>query len=112
MIHDHPKYPNTPGSKGSAGTSREAADAIAPKLGRLQALVLGAIKSTGNDGLTADETATRLGMQRWSCQPRTSELQARGLIVDSGKRRKNETGKNAIVWVVAERQGDLFGGEA
>jgi hypothetical protein len=39
-------------------------------------------------------------MDRWSIQPRTSELRRKGLIRDSGKRRQNATGKSAIVWVV------------
>jgi len=38
-------------------------------------------------------------MDRWSIQPRTSELKRKGLIMDSGQRRPNCTGKLAIVWV-------------
>jgi hypothetical protein len=40
-------------------------------------------------------------MDRWSIQPRTSELKRKGLIRDSGQRRPNCTGKKAIVWTAA-----------
>jgi hypothetical protein len=94
-------YPDAPGHRGVC-TSVEAADAIAPNLGRLQRLVLGVIKGRGARGATADECAAALSMDRWSTQPRTSELRRKGLIVDSGQRRRNETRKNAIVWVVPQ----------
>jgi len=96
------RYPNRPGFKGPAETGREAADRVADKCGRLQQLSLEAIRRAGERGLTADETAEALEMQRWSVQPRLSELAARRRIVDSGSRRANVTGRNAIVWVVPE----------
>jgi hypothetical protein len=40
-------------------------------------------------------------MDRWSIQPRTTELKRKGLIRDSGQRRPNSTGKQAIVWIAA-----------
>jgi hypothetical protein len=98
-------YPDHPGSKGSSETSGEAADAIAPAAGRLQRLALAAIRDAGDHGLTADELAAALNMTRWSIQPRTSELRRKSLIVDSGKRRLNASGRRAIVWVaVAEAE--------
>ncbi len=93
-------YPNAPGHR-NVGTSIAAADALAPKLGRLQRLAHEAIREAGLAGLTADELAERLGMDRWSIQPRTSELRRKGLIRDSGRRRPNSTGKMAIVWIAA-----------
>ncbi|MEQ8707951.1 MAG: hypothetical protein RIC36_03110 [Rhodospirillales bacterium] len=59
------------------------------------------IRDAGKHGLTADELAARLGMDRWSIQPRTSELRCKGLIRDSGQRRPNATGKLAIVWTAS-----------
>ncbi|MBS3929057.1 MAG: hypothetical protein KGZ65_12920 [Sphingomonadales bacterium] len=93
-------YPDAPGHR-NAETSIAAADAIAPKLGRLQRMSERAIRDAGENGLTADELAARLDMDRWSIQPRTSELRRKGLIRDSGQRRPNCTGKLAIVWVGA-----------
>ena len=91
-------YPDTPGHR-NVDTSIAAANALAPKLGRLQRMAEAAIREAGLYGLTADERAARLGMDRWSIQPRTSELRRKGLIRDSGLRRPNATGKQAIVWI-------------
>lgn len=96
-----PEYPDAPGHRGIA-TSIEAAESIAPKLGRLQRLALGAIASRGAVGLTADELAEELGTDRWSVQPRTSELRRKLMIVDSGLRRRNASGKRAIVWTLPQ----------
>lgn len=95
-------YPDTPGHR-KVEASIAAALALAPKLGRLQHMAQSAIYEAGATGLTADELARRLNMNRYSIQPRTSELRRKGLICDSGKRRKNATGKAAIVWIAPER---------
>lgn len=92
-------YPDAPGHRG-VDTSVASANALAPKLGRLQRLAETTIRAPGPDGLTADELATRLDMERWSIQPRTTELSRKGMIRDSGRRRRNVTGKSAIVWIV------------
>ena len=89
-------YPDAPGHR-NVETSISAANDLAPKLGRLQRMAQGAIREAGWIGLTADELAARLAMDRWSIQPRTSELKRKGLIRDSGQRRPNCTGKAAIV---------------
>ena len=93
-------YPEAPGHR-LVETSVAAADDFAPKLGRLQRIAEATIRDAGLRGLTADELAARLDMDRWSIQPRTSELKRKGLIRDSGRRRPNGTGKLAIVWTVA-----------
>lgn len=91
-------YPDTPGHR-NVDTSIAAANAIAPALGRLQHIALVAIRCAGSRGLTADELASHLGLRRWTIQPRTTELKRKGRIRDSGQRRLNCTGKQAIVWV-------------
>ena len=96
------RYPDAPGHR-HVDTSIEAADAIAPDLGRLQRLAETEIRAAGDAGLTADELAARLKLERWSVQPRTTELSRKGFIRDSGLRRQNVTGKRAIVWVTATR---------
>jgi hypothetical protein len=93
-------YPDAPEHR-NVDTSIAAAEALAPKLGRLQRLAQAAISDAGANGLAVDELAARLGWDRWSVQPRTSELKHKGLIRDSGQRRPNCTGKLAIVWVTA-----------
>ncbi len=94
-------YPDSPGHR-HIDTSMEAAEALAPKLGRLQRMAERTIRAAGDHGLTADELATRLNMDRYSIQPRTSELRRKGVIRDSGKRRPNSTGKRAIVWTASK----------
>lgn len=102
MLNDNEAiYPDVAGHRG-VDTSVSAAADINGKLGRLQALVLAAIRSAGAGGLTADEVAERLHMDRWSVQPRTSELRAKRLIADSGQRRTNASAKKAICWVTPE----------
>jgi DNA-binding MarR family transcriptional regulator len=99
------EYPDAPGHRG-VDTSREAAEAFAPKLGRLQKLALEAIRSRGPFGLTADELAETLGLDRYSIQPRSTELRRKRLIEDSGLRRFNATGRRAIVWITPEYRRD------
>lgn len=95
-----PRYPDAPGFKGSAETGREAAEAIAPKLGRLQRLVRELVEVRAGQGITPEEAADVTGQDRVSLQPRFSELRAKGVIADSGRRRRNpSSGKAAIVWV-------------
>lgn len=93
-------FPDTPGHR-RADTSVAAANALVPNLGRLQRMALEAIREAGWLGLTADELASRIGLDRSTIQPRTSELKRKGLIRDSGQRRPNATGKLAIVWIAA-----------
>ena len=93
-----PNYPDSPGHRG-VETSIEAAEALAPKLGRLQRMAEQAIFNAGPAGLTADELAEQLELDRYSIQPRTTELKRKGLVVDSGTRRLNASGKRAVVWV-------------
>jgi hypothetical protein len=92
------KYPHKAGFKQNS-TSAKAAQKI-EKSGRastLRTLALNAIKSS-IFGFTADETANALNESILAIRPRLSELKQRGLILDTGIRRKNESGVNAIVW--------------
>ena len=89
-------YPDTPGAKRD-GTSAEAADAIAGRAPNLRAAALAAIKAS--DGLTADEVAGVLGdLSILSIRPRVAELARLGCVEDSGARRRNHSGRPAIVW--------------
>lgn len=98
-------HPDVPGHRG-VDTSIAAAEDLAFKLGGLQRLAHRAIAAHGPSGLTVDELGEVVDSPRWSIQPRTSELKRKGLIVDSGLRRRNCTGKAAIVWVTPEHKRD------
>lgn len=97
MKHDH-RYPARAGHQG-IDTSASAAASLASGLGYLQAKVFRAIAEAGTHGLTTNELADLLRIDRGSVQPRTSELRAKGSIRDSLQRRLNANGKKAIVWV-------------
>jgi len=70
------------------------------KTGQIRDQVLEAIRAMGSEGLTTNECAMLLDIDKGTVQPRTSELRAEFSIIDSGARRRNESGKNAIVWTV------------
>ena len=106
-------YPHAAGFKGTAETSRQAAEAMAPRLGRLQRMVAEAVKARGVYGLTPEEMAEQHNIDRVSVQPRFSELKLKGLIVDSGRRRSNASSKKkAVVWVAKEHAPAREGGAA
>lgn len=92
-------YPANPGFK-SAGTSQEAAQAIAGHAKTLRALVLSEIAATPA-GLSADAVADRLGASILSVRPRVSELHRSGEIRKSDERAKNASGMAAAVWIVS-----------
>lgn len=90
-------YPHAPGYK-REGTSSEAAHAVKSKADTLREKVLRVLSFAA---LTADEVAQRLGESVLSVRPRLSELSARGLISETGARRRNASGKMASVWRAA-----------
>jgi len=77
-------------------TSRDAAKSIAPHLERLEAEVLGWLRWHG--GATADEIEQHTGLAGNTVRPRLVALRARGLVCDSGERRKTRSGRAAVVW--------------
>jgi predicted ArsR family transcriptional regulator len=89
-------YPQSPGFK-ARETSRAAAESVS-NAACVRGKVLRAIRRLGD--ATADEVAAHLNIDRLTVRPRCSELSAMGKIIDSGVRRKNGSGRNAIAWVV------------
>lgn len=87
-------YPNHAGYK-QLTTAKDAADSIEPHAKILREQVLNVLKMRS---MTADEVAEWLGESILSIRPRLSELKTKELIVDTGIRRKNVSGKKAIVW--------------
>ncbi len=93
-------YPHGPGWQGTA-TSKEAAEAIAHRLGRLHRVTIAALL----DGpKTVDEvTQWAKGWIR-TYSARLSELRALGLVEPSGERRPSAAGRPSVVWrVIPER---------
>ncbi|ALJ15333.1 hypothetical protein [Sphingopyxis macrogoltabida] len=88
-------YPHAPGAQ-DRDTSRAAAAEIAPETPQLRARALAVVERS--NGLTADEVAGKLGLSILSIRPRLTELSRLGKVRDSGQRRPNVSGRNAIVW--------------
>lgn len=94
LLSWQPRYPVTPGASRD-DTSQAAAEAMRPRAGILRAKVLACLKQKA---LTVHECASLLKETVPAVQPRFSELRALDLIVDSGERRVNDSGRKAIVW--------------
>ncbi len=88
-----PSAPHVAGSD----TSRDAARAIRPALGDLQARVLECLRTRG--GLTDEQIQDALGMAPSTQRPRRVELERAGYARDSGERRSTRSGRRAVVWV-------------
>lgn len=89
-------YPDRPGFK-RAGTSEEAAAAIAPKAQNLRDRVLAALTEAPG---TPEQVSERLCVPVMSLRPRFSELFAKGAIEDTGRRDRAQGGRQAIIWRV------------
>jgi predicted ArsR family transcriptional regulator len=95
MNHDLFTYPHAPGFK-ARDTARDSAEAMKPRAPTIRDRILGLL--TPAFQCTPDEAADILGISILSVRPRFSELEKMGKIVDSGERRRNESGHKAIVW--------------
>jgi hypothetical protein len=81
-------------------TSHEAAAAVTPGLRELQIVVARHAKRCGERGFTDLEMEEALGDSGSTYRTRRSELTARNVILDSGRRRTHgESGRQRIVWL-------------
>ena len=90
-------YPEAPGYKGTSDTARAAAAGIAGKVGTLRDRVLHEL--CVREG-TPEQIAARMREPVMNIRPRLSELRAKGLVEDTGKRGTAMGGRLAIVWRV------------
>ena len=88
--------PTLPFQKHSA-TSRAAAESVV-NAGTLRALVRDFI-ATSEDGATDEEVQTALGLAGNCQRPRRRELQKAGHVIDSGRTRATQSGRQAVVWI-------------
>lgn len=91
------RYPNRPGYA-PRDTSKAAALAIEPRAPRLAQQILELISRAPH---TCFEIETATGLSHQTASARIRELNLKGLITDSGLRRKTGSGRNAIVWRAA-----------
>lgn len=90
------RYPDVPGFK-EGTTSKDAADAIKSRVGRLRDRALEIIRKSPS---TADEVAFAMGETVLAIRPRITELRSMGKIEKAGLRRENASGCKAHVWRV------------
>lgn len=89
-------YPHRPGWR-AEGTSREAAEGIAPKAKPLRERVLAELRQAPG---SPEQLAKRLGEPVMNIRPRLSEASKLGLVRDSGKRGRAQGGRMAIIWEI------------
>jgi hypothetical protein len=87
---------DTAGNHRGVETSISAAELAALTSNHLRYVVHKALCEQGDH--TVDEVCAIAGYPRYSLQPRFTELRKKGLIRDTGLRRRNVSGANAIVW--------------
>lgn len=90
-------YPASPGFK-EPTTSKDAARAVSASAPLIREKVFAAIREAGLHGLTPDETAAKIGESILAVRPRFSELAKAQRIVETGERRRNESGLRAKAW--------------
>lgn len=96
------KYPDigAPGyHQGAPDTSKNAAALVADAAASRSALAGRFVFERGRRGATADEVAEAHDWERYSSRPRLAELHKRGVIIDSGERRKGVSGRSQVVWI-------------
>ena len=80
-------------------TSRAAARQIEHRSATLKDRVLRCIESAGSHGMTDEEIQRALFMGGNTQRPRRRELEQACQISDSGRSRKNRSGRYATVWI-------------
>jgi len=96
MTETYDLFGGAPPSVKHSATSVSAAEEIEPSVGRLQALVLAELKTNGPG--TDEELMERTGLAPNTLRPRRRELQLKGLVGDSGRRKPTKSGRAAVLW--------------
>jgi len=91
-----------PSSSNAPETSDQAAAAIAPASETIAFKVLEYLRERGPAGATDEEVHQDLRLGIRTAVPRRWELCEKGLVKDSGLRRKVESGNYAVVWTVVD----------
>ena len=95
-------YGGMPPHQVGRDTSLEAAKKVKPLVGGKAAQVLDCLRKAGDRGLTDREIQRALVMPVSTEVPRRRELVLKGLVKDSGQRRRTPTGYKATVWVIVD----------
>lgn len=85
-------------------TQRKAAERKRPRSGTQQALILDLITVYG--GLTDEQIEELTGHSHQSASAARNALMNKGWVLDSGQRRKNRNGNEAIIWIANTERGE------
>jgi len=83
-------------------TSRAAAESVKHSAASMRSQILQLLRTRADLGLTCDDVEVYRGYRHQTASARIRELSLSGHIRNSGKTRKTRSGREAIVWVVAE----------
>lgn len=95
------RYPNVPGAN-ARDTSKQAAERVKPNVAALRQRLLAELQVRGSTGATCDELEQALNLSHQTASARLREMNLKGAIVDSAKRRNTRSGRAAIVWHAKE----------
>lgn len=84
--------------------STEAYASVASTTANLRRRVVSFIRMRGAFGATSDEIEAFSGVAHQTISARITEAKARGLLIDSGLRRKTRSGRTAAVLITPEHK--------
>jgi hypothetical protein len=97
------QYPNAPWAKsGSPQTAFDAAASMKEAAAPIRENVFDVVKLAAGYGATGDNVAGHLCLHVTQVRSRLSELHSAGKIVESGRTRIGESGRQTTVWVLPE----------
>jgi len=79
-------------------TSKQAAESVVDKLGKLQDIVLCYAIGRASEGFTDEMLSDWFGCRGSTYRTRRAELTAQGLIVPTRRRARLSSGRHAVVW--------------
>lgn len=98
VLFDHTTWPRPAAGRNAPSTSRAAGDSMQQHATRLARQIWDYLKDHGP--ATCAEAQQALGLSHQTCSARFNELKRKGLIHDTGAKRKTPSGRAAVVWSV------------
>jgi hypothetical protein len=92
-------YGGKPPSVRGSDTSEAAAESVKHDAQHLRAACYVHVLASGDVGVTCDEVEVIMEGRHQTISPRIRELVSEGRIIDSGRRRKTRSGRNAAVYI-------------
>lgn len=92
-------YGGKPPSVRGSDTSEAAADSVKHDAKHLRAACYVHVLASGDVGVTCDEVEVIMNGRHQTISPRIRELVSEGRIIDSGRRRKTRSGRNATIYI-------------